>query len=137
MSRRSGLLVLALLATVSAGAAAQSAAEESAPPPARLKPSPTLEPPALRPPQEALKFGTERDAVFLRADKLEGTSNKTIEASGNAELRTRRQTILADWLRYDAENDEMWGKGNVTLRQGIDWITGPEARFKRDTETGF
>ena len=25
----------------------------------------------------------------------------------------------------------------MTLRQGIDWITGPEARFKRGIETGY
>jgi len=136
MSRRSGLLLLAALATVAGGAGAQDAGDVSTQPP-RLKPSPTLEPPPLRPPQQATRLGTDRDAVFLRADKLEGTSSKMIEASGNAELRTRRQTILADWLQYDVENDEMWGKGNVTLRQGIDWITGPEAKFKRDTETGY
>jgi LPS-assembly protein len=135
MSRCSGLLLLATLASVSGTAAAQNAADESPPP--RLKPSPTLEPPPLRTPQQAARLGTERDAIFLRADKLEGTSSKLIEASGNAELRTRSQTILADWLQYDAETEEMWGKGNVTLRQGIDWISGPEAKFKRDTETGY
>jgi LPS-assembly protein len=137
MSRRSGLLVLGVFASVAHSALAQNATEEHGAPPARLKPSPTLEPPPLRPPQQATKLGTDRDAIFLRADKLEGTGNKMIEASGNAELRTRRQTVLADWLRYDVENDEMWGKGNVTLRTGIDWITGPEAKFKRDTETGY
>ena len=101
MSHCCGLLLLAALAAVSGSAAAQDAAEESTPP--RLKPSPTLEPPPLRPPQQAARVGTERDAIFLRADKLEGTSSKVIEASGNAELRTRGQTILADWLQYNAE----------------------------------
>ena len=80
---------------------------------------------------------TEREAIFLRADRLEGISQKWIEATGKVELRTRRQTVLADWLRYDVESDEMWGKGNVTIRRGIDTITGPEAKFKRDTEVGF
>jgi len=138
MSRRSVLLCLAVLAAVSSGAGAQDATEESAAPLApRLKPSPTLEPPPLPPPQQATRIGTEREAVFLRADTLAGTSSKVIEATGNAELRTRRQTIIADFLQYDVENDEMYGKGNVTLRQGIDHITGPEVKFKRDTETGY
>jgi LPS-assembly protein len=135
MSRCPGFVCLAVLAVACGGAAAQSA-DEAAPLP-RLKPSPTLEPPPLRPPQELGKRSTDRDAIFLRADRLEGASQKSIEASGNVELRTRRQTVIADWLQYDVENDEMWAKGNVTLRQGIDWITGPEAKFKRDTEIGF
>ena len=53
------------------------------------------------------------------------------------ELRSRRQTVLADWLHYDIPDDEFWAKGNVTVRRGIDWITGPEAKFKRDDGTGF
>ena len=75
--------------------------------------------------------------MFLRADRLEGDLQKWIEASGNAELRTRRETVIADWLRYDVTNEEFWGKGNVTLRRGIDWVTGPEVKFKRDAETGY
>ena len=39
------------------------------------------------------------------------------------ELRTRRETVLADWLHYDFPDDEIWARGDVTLRQGIDWIT--------------
>jgi len=130
-------ICIALLATACGAAAAQNAGDESSTPPAQLKPAQTLEPPPLPPPQQAGKVSTDRDAIFLRADRLEGTSQKSIEATGSVELRTRRQTVVADWLRYDFDTDEVWGKGNVTLRQGIDWITGPEAKFKRDTEIGF
>ena len=130
-------MCVALLAGACGVAAAQDTSEEAGPSAPRLKSSPTLEPPPLRPPQQIGRSATDRDAIFLRADKLEGASQKMIEASGHVELRTRRQTVLADWLQYDVDNDEMWAKGNVTLRQGIDWITGPEAKFKRDTEIGF
>jgi LPS-assembly protein len=140
MSRCPRVICVGVLAAACGGAAAQGATDgstgDSSPPP-RLKPAPTLEPPPLVPPQQLGKISTDRDAIFLRADNLEGTTQKSIEASGNVELRTRRQTVLADWLRYDFDTDEVWGKGNVTLRQGIDWITGPEAKFKRDTEIGF
>jgi LPS-assembly protein len=51
-------------------------------------------------------------------------------------VRTRRETVLADWLRYDFDDDEIWARGDVLLRRGIDWIAGPEARFKRGTDTG-
>lgn len=81
--------------------------------------------------------GEERGAIFLRADRLEGNGEKRIEASGNVELRTRRETVLADWLQYDVDNDEVWGKGNVTLRKGLDWISGPEVKFQRSREIGY
>lgn len=127
-------MCLAVLASACGVAAAQTI-DESAPP--RLKSSPTLEPPPLRPPQQIGRVSTDRDALFLRADRLEGTSQSLIEASGRVELRSRRETVLADWLQYDVQNDEVWAKGDVTIRQGIDWITGPEAKFKRDTNIGF
>ncbi len=116
---------------------------------AQLKRSPVLVPPppkALRlaPVGTAATAGTagtttptEREPIFLRADRLEGESSKWIQASGNAELRTRRQTVVADWLHYDIPTDEFLAKGNVIMRRGIDRITGPEAKFKRGDETGY
>jgi LPS-assembly protein len=77
------------------------------------------------------------EAIFLRADRIDGNADRFVEASGKVELRTRRGTVLADWLRYDFISDEIWGKGDVLIRRGSDWITGPEVRFKRGTETGF
>ena len=124
----------------------------------QLKLAPELVPPPARPPGAAadkpvagakpsaqvpgapLKFtpiGAGGGAIFVRADEIDGTSEKFVEASGKVELRTRSETVLADWLRYDVEQDEIWGKGNVLLRKGPDWITGPELKFRRDTETGY
>ncbi len=96
-----------------------------------------LEPLATQARADERAAPNNREAVFLRADRLEGISQQWIEASGKAELRTRTQTVIADWLRYDVETDEMWGKGNVTIRRGIDWITGPEVKFNRHTDLGF
>jgi LPS-assembly protein len=90
-------------------------------------------PPAARKPGEP----EERGALFLRADRLEGQADKAIEASGKVELRTRRETVLADWLRYDVDQDEIWAKGDVTLRKDLDWISGPEVRFQRSREIGY
>ena len=141
-----GLAVIMFLKVADSAAQATTGAVESAPP--RLKLSPFLEPPAIKPskPQPAAQSTPQtsrqaappdRDAIFLRADRLEGEGQEWVEAQGKVELRTRRQTVLADWLRYDSPTDEIWGKGNVTLRRGIDWVTGPEVKFKRDDETGF
>jgi LPS-assembly protein len=75
-------------------------------------------------------------AIFLRADRLEGNSSR-ITAIGNVELRTRRETVLADRLSYDTATQTIDGEGHVVLRRDFDWITGPALEYKRDTETGF
>ncbi len=131
---------LSLLPFASAtGAFAQTSADAASDPPPRLKTSPYLEPP----PAKEIRNGKpapiegERDAIFLRADHLEGEGQRWIEAEGQVQLRSRRQTILADWLRYDIPTDEFWGRGNVTIRRGQDSISGPEAKYRRDDETGY
>ena len=129
--------------------------EEALPEPG-LKPAPRLTPPTLGTPDMAGRTPIpskpaatptpatpaaprppDEGAVFLRADRIEGNADRSIEASGKVELRTRRETVLADWLRYDILNDEIWGKGDVIIRYGLDWIAGPEVKFTRTTETGF
>ena len=124
---------------------------ESALPEPGLKPAPRLTPPTLTAPslpdrapaatptpaKPAAPRPLDEGALFLRADRIEGSADRSIEASGKVELRTRRETVLADWVRYDILTDEIWAKGDVLIRYGLDWISGPEVKFKRGTETGF
>ena len=142
MRHRAAVAGFALLPLAFAcGSLAQTPNGATSDPPPQLKSSPVLEPPppkALRLTPGANPMAPEREPIFLRADKLEGDNQQQwIEASGHAELRSRRQTVLADWLRYDIPSDQFWAKGNVILRRGIDRISGPEAKFKRSDETGF
>jgi LPS-assembly protein len=134
MDRRASIVGFSLL-LLQSGVYAQTPSADTPDTPPRLKSTPML----LPPPPKALKPGLEpeRDAVYLRADTLDGESEKSIEASGKVELRTRRETVLADWLHYDLATEEFWAKGNVLMRRGVDWITGPEAKFKRSDQTGF
>ena len=134
MECRASTVGLSLLLLQSVVYAQTPSAETSDTPP-RLKLAPVLVPP----PPKALKPGpgSDRDAVYLRADLLEGESEKWVQSSGKVELRTRRETVLADWLHYDLVTEEVWAKGNVLMRRGADWISGPEAKFKRGDETGF
>ena len=134
MECRASTVGLSLLLLQSVVYAQTPSADTSDTPP-QLKVAPVLVPP----PPKALRpgLGSDQDAVYLRADRLEGESEKSIQASGKVELRTRRQTVLADWLHYDLATEEVWAKGNVLMRRGVDWITGPEAKFKRGDETGF
>jgi LPS-assembly protein len=80
--------------------------------------------------------GEVRGALFLRADRLEGDRTR-VAAEGDVELRTRRETVLADRLSYSIDDQTIQGEGNVVLRRGLDWITGPQVEYKRDTEVGF
>ena len=44
--------------------------------------------------------------VYFRADRMQGVSEKFVEAEGHVELRTRRETVRADWLHYDLVADD-------------------------------
>src|SRR5260370_40781936 len=105
MSRYSSFVCCAiLLLAASEGVWAQTASGEADTPPARLRPSAVLEPPLPNPAQPIAAPG-EREAIFLRADHLGGIAQQWVEASGKAELRSRRQTVLGDWLHYDIQSD--------------------------------
>ena len=52
-----------------------------------------------------------RGALFLRADRLEGTEQR-VTAEGNVELRSRRETVLADKLSYALDDQTIRGDGS-------------------------
>jgi hypothetical protein len=52
-------------------------------------------------------------------------------------LRDRTYRFMADWARYDAEKDEIWARGNVSIKRLSDTVSGPELRLNRVTSTGF
>ena len=107
-----------------------------------LKASPQIASPAAAPAPggaaapSSLRGSEPRGALFLRADRLEG-NNHRVTAEGHVELRTRNETVLADKLSYSTDTQVIHGAGDVLLRRGADWISGPELEYKRDTETGF
>ncbi len=85
-------------------------------------------------------FGNSKNddgAIFLRADRIETIGRKQVDAFGKVELRARGQTVLAEHLMYDVDDQTINAIGDVTLRKNGDWVTGPELKFKRDTETGY
>ncbi|HEY2817266.1 MAG TPA: LPS-assembly protein LptD [Casimicrobiaceae bacterium] len=105
-------------------------------PKSQTTPAPPRQPGQPRPPAAPAPVEPPRGVLFLRADRIDGDEDR-ITAEGSVELRSRYETVLSDWLNYDIINDEIWAKGNVVIRRGFDWITGPEVRFTRDTEVGF
>jgi LPS-assembly protein len=129
---------LALVFFASADARAEALvlklAREIAPPSPNTAPAASRVPGQPAPPVIA-RDDTQRGVVFLRADRLEGTVGE-VTAEGKVELRTQRETVLADQLSYDFKSETIDADGNVTLRRGYDWISGPSLEYKRDTETG-
>ncbi|MEP7083883.1 MAG: LPS-assembly protein LptD, partial [Betaproteobacteria bacterium] len=75
--------------------------------------------------------------LFYRANRIDGISDKVIEAWGAVELRDRTHRFNADWARYDTEKNEIWARGNVVVRKLGDTISGPELRMNRTDSTGF
>jgi len=78
---------------------------------------------------------TEQGVVFLRADRTEGVGRQ-VEASGHVELRAHRETVLADWMRYDQDTDTLQARGNVIVRRYGSWVAGPEIDYTRGEATG-
>jgi len=137
MKLPAGVPAAAVVALAALTAARASAAEELVLEPSLSIASPAAAPAPGRVASSAMSPGNEpRGALFLRADRLEGDRNR-VTAEGHVELRTRNETVLADRLSYSPDTQVIHGVGDVLLRRGADWISGPELEYKRDTETGF
>lgn len=74
--------------------------------------------------------------LFIEADRLQGTQDKDIEASGSARLRKRGQAFFADWMRHDTPTDVLTAKGNVRIEQGREIIEGEALRYEIATDRG-
>ncbi|MBI4194525.1 MAG: LPS-assembly protein LptD [Betaproteobacteria bacterium] len=96
-----------------------------------LKPRPQPAP-GLTPPSPAAAA-----PVFLEADRVRGHSEKETEAEGAVRLRRGGQSVFADWLRYDRQQDEVNAAGNVRIEQRGDIVEGERLRYNLDTDRGF
>ena len=74
--------------------------------------------------------------TFIEADRLTGKKESQLEATGNAVLRKRGQSIRADRLLYFQDTHELDAQGSVVLRQGGDTMSGPHLKLNLDTYIG-
>lgn len=79
----------------------------------------------------------EEVPLFIDADRIQGTQDKEVEASGNARLRKRGQSFAADWMRHDAQAEVLDAKGNVSIEQGRELIEGSVLRYEMATDRGY
>ena len=79
----------------------------------------------------------EQDApTFVEADHLTGKKEDQIEATGNAILRKRGQSIRADRLLYFQETQDLDAQGSVVLVQDGNTMSGPHLKLNLDTDIG-
>ncbi len=74
--------------------------------------------------------------LYMEADRIQGYTERTTEASGNARARSRGQAFAADWMRFDHANAELTAIGNVHVEQGAYVVDGLRLRYDLDTERG-
>jgi LPS-assembly protein len=75
--------------------------------------------------------------VYIEADRLQGHSEKDVEAQGNVSLRKRGQAVFADWMRHEQRENEITAIGNVRIEQGPDVLQGARLRYNLDTDRGI
>ena len=80
--------------------------------------------------------GPDSGTLFLRADRLEGHADARGSQWARRAARSRARPCLPISSRTISSTQEIHGRGNVLLRQGNDFVSGPELTFKRDAETG-
>jgi LPS-assembly protein len=74
--------------------------------------------------------------AYITADRIEGTADKEVNATGNAEIRRGDVFIGADSLRYSSVTEEVEARGNVRIERDTDRISGAVLRYKTTTNTG-
>ena len=74
--------------------------------------------------------------AFVEADYLAGQKENMIEATGNAILRKRWQSIRADRLLYSQDTQDLEAHGSVVLEQDGNTMSGPHLKLNLDTSIG-
>ena len=85
----------------------------------------------------AMAAPTQETPAFIEADHLTGKKESQIEATGNAILRKRGQSIRADRLLYFQETQDLDAQGSVVLEQDGNTMSGPHLKLNLDTSIGF
>ncbi len=81
--------------------------------------------------------GAGRGTAHLHGSRPpDGQKGSQIEATGNAVLRKRGQSIKADRLLYFQDTSDLDAQGSVVLEQGGNTMRGPHLKLNLDTDIG-
>lgn len=84
----------------------------------------------------AMPEPTQETPAFVEADRLVGKKENQIEATGNAILRKRGQSIRADRLLYFQDTQDLDARGSVVVEQDGNTMSGPHLILNLDTNIG-
>lgn len=84
----------------------------------------------------AMKEPEQPTPTFIEADRLAGKQDDQLEATGNAVLRKRGQSISADRLLYFQNTRDLDAQGSVVVDQGGNTMSGPHLKLNLDTNVG-
>ncbi|WP_435627833.1 LPS-assembly protein LptD [Candidatus Ferrigenium straubiae] len=85
---------------------------------------------------KAMAEPVQETPAFVEADHLTGKKESQIEATGNAILRKRGQSIRADHLLYFQDTQDLDAQGSVVLEQDGSTMSGPHLKLNLDTNIG-
>jgi LPS-assembly protein len=85
----------------------------------------------------AMPEPAQETPTFMEADHLTGRKENQIEATGNAILRKRGQSIRADRLLYFQDTGDLDAQGSVVLEQDGNTMSGPHLVLNLDTSIGM
>jgi LPS-assembly protein len=83
-----------------------------------------------------MEEASQETSAFVDADQLVGKQENQIEATGNAILRKRGQSIRADRLLYFQDTQDLDAQGSVVLEQDGNTMSGPHLKFNLNTSIG-
>lgn len=79
---------------------------------------------------------SQNESIHIEADSLKGETEGQLEATGNATLRQKGQSIRADRLLYQQRTQELDAQGSVVLTQDGNTVSGPHLQFNLETNAG-
>ena len=82
------------------------------------------------------KVSPKSRPVFVAADRLQGHSDREVEAIGRAELNNGEQFISADRLKYRQDTEDAEAEGGVRVEQRGDILEGSRLKFNLASKTG-
>ena len=80
----------------------------------------------------------DQDGVTLsiRADKIEGTAEEELTATGNVIAEYGDTRLSAERITYNRVEEILTGEGDLELARGVTWLKGSRAEFNIKNNTG-
>lgn len=86
---------------------------------------------ADQPPQTS-----NREPVYIEADRIDGYYQREVEATGNVHMRRGDETLTADRVKYYQSSDEIEVDGNAMLERPDDTLWGTYLQMNLNDDTG-